>query len=126
MLEGALKAQIAKSFKGRLTLGTIRREVVTEIDDDTGDDVAPTVTTFSFEGIRESFSARYKAQSGIKAEDVKILVLLGSCVPATTPVQGDKIYLEAPWNKWHHVREVMEIDPAGATASLMAYEVPAP
>lgn len=125
LLEGALKAQIAKGFKGKLTLGTIRRGTATTVDD-AGNDVSGTPTEYACEGIRESFSTYTKAAANIPDTDVSILILLGSVKPATTPVTNDLIYLKAPWNRWHKVRRVLEIDPAGASAKLQAYEVPAP
>lgn len=125
LLEGALKAKIARSFKGKLTLGSIRRETATTVDN-LGNDVPSTPSTFTFEGIREDFSAYYKANAGIPDTDVSILVLLGSVKPVTTPVSSDKIYLQAPWNKWYQVRKVLSIDPAGASAKLQAYEIEAP
>lgn len=125
LLEGAIKAKIAAGFKGKLTLGTLRREAFSTVDS-SGDLTTSTVTTYAFEGIREAFSARYKAQAQIPDTDVSILILLGSVVPATTPKQDDKIYLETPWNAWYQVRKVLEIDPAGASCKLQAYEIPTP
>jgi len=125
LLVSGLKNKIAAAFKGKLTLGTLRRESFTGLDAD-GDPTGTTTATYTFEGIRESFTARYKAQAGIPDTDVAILILLGSCKPAVTPTQNDKIYLQAPWNAWFQVRKVLEIDPAGASARLQAYEIPAP
>jgi len=125
LLVSGIKTKVAAAFKGKLTLGTIRRETTVGLNA-LGDPTTPTVTTFSFEGIREDFSKWYKAQSGIPETDVGILVLLGSVVPATTPKQDDLIFLSAPWSLWYKVRNVLSIDPAGATARLQAYEVPAP
>lgn len=125
LLEGALKTKIAAAFKGKLTVGTIRRETTAAVNS-LGDTITPTVATYSFNGIRETFSARYRVQALIPETDVAILVLLGSVVPATTPKQEDLIYLSTPWNKWHKVRNILEIDPAGASCKLQVYEVPAP
>lgn len=125
LLEGTLKARIAAGFKGKLTTGTLRRDTAGAVDS-AGDATTPTVTTYTINGIRDSFSASYLAQTGIPITDVRILVLLGSVVPATTPVEDDAIYLNAPWNRWHQVRRVLEIDPAGASCLLQAFEIPAP
>lgn len=128
LLPSALKQTIAKAFKGRLLTGTLRREAVASVNSH-GDPVVGTITSFTFEGIRESFSARYKAQSGIPADDVSILVLQGSLKPATTITMDDQgafIFMGTPWNKWHKIRVVLEIDPAGATARLQCFEVAAP
>jgi hypothetical protein len=124
-LEGALKAKIAAAFKGKLTLGSIRRDGTTSVDG-VGDEVPGTPSTYTFEGIRESFSTYTKAAAGIPDTDVSILVLLGSVKPVTIARQGDQIYLQAPWNKWHQVRRVLEIDPAEASQRLQAYEIPDP
>jgi hypothetical protein len=120
-LEGALKKQVAASFKGKLLKGTIRREVPSL--NSLGDPVNGTPITASFEGIRESFSDA-SILAGIPETDVAILVLLGTTT--IVPQQDDLIFIGKPFNKWHKTRRVMAIDPAGATCRLQAYEVPAP
>lgn len=125
LLEKQLKKKVASVFKGKLTRGIISRDTGATTNS-AGDTVAGSPLTFTFEGIRESFSARYQMQAGIPTTDVSILILLGSVKPATTPQDDDKVYLKAPWNAWHQVRRTLEIDPAGATAKLQVYEIPAP
>jgi len=128
LLESQFKARIAKAFKGKLLRGTFRRSVEST-QDSFGDLATPTVTSFSFEGIRESFSARYKAQSGIPESDVSILILVGSVKPPTVFTEADQdqmVFMSTPWNEWYKIRRVLEIDPAGASVRLQCYEVPAP
>lgn len=115
-LDGMKKA-IAKGFKGKLRVGTIRRATPGGLDD-FGDPIAPTTADYPFEGIRESFDASWAASAGIPETDVGILVLLGSTT--VEPAQGDTVQIEG---KWHMVRHVLDIDPAGATIRLQAYEV---
>lgn len=122
-LSSQIKKQVASALRGRLLSGTLRRDVPASLDS-YGDPVPGTAAEYSFEGIRETYSARYRAQAGIPAEDVSFLVILGSVVPATTPAQGDHIKLEN--TDWHCVREVPEMDPAGATAKCQCYAVADP
>jgi hypothetical protein len=125
LLEGQLKERIAKGFQGKLTLGTLRRVTTTGLDNK-GDETSPVTTDVGFEGIRQSFSALYKAQAGIPETDVKILILLGSITTGVTPRESDMIYLKAPWNRWHKVRRILETDPARASCLVQAYEIPTP
>jgi hypothetical protein len=125
LLEGALKQSIASAFKGKLTLGTLRRVSSTTVDSK-GNPVPGTASTFTFEGIREDFSLFSKANSGIPETDVKILVLLGSLNPVTTIKKDDVLYLSTPWLKWYKVRRILAVDPAGASCSVQAYEIPDP
>ena len=120
-LESQIKAQVAQAFKGKLLAGTIRRVGATTLDN-RGNPVPGAVSTFAFEGIRESYSAVYRAQAGIPAEDVQFLVLLGSTTSA--PRQGDQIKLTN--TSWHQVRTIPEVDPAGATAKCQCYAIPDP
>ena len=125
LLEGELQRRIAKAFKGRLTLGTLRRTDSSGVDS-FGDAIASTSTDIGFEGIREDFSLFYKANSGVPETDVKILILLGSMTTLITPKEDDLIFMKTPWNKWYKCRRVLTIDPAAASCTLQAYEVPAP
>lgn len=125
LLESRLKKSLASAFKGRLTRGTLRRVASTTVDA-AGDLVPGAASSFTFEGIRESFDARYRAQAGIPENDVQILILLGSIKPATTPRQEDQIFLSTPWSKWHKIRQVLSVDPAGASGSYQCYEIEDP
>ena len=123
VLESSIRKQIAAAFKGRLLTGTLRRDTAASLDAK-GDAVPGTPDTYTFEGIRESYTAAYRNQAGIPAEDVQILVLLGSVKPATTPDQGDQIKLSN--TAWHQIRTIPEIDPAGATAKCQCYVIEDP
>lgn len=125
ILERQLKSKIAKAFKGKLLKGTLRRITAAGLDA-YGDPTSPTVQNVAFEGVRDTFSAYYKAQAGIPDTDVSILIILGSMNPALTPNQDDKVYVSTPWNKWYQVRKVLSIDTAGAVAQLQAFEIPDP
>lgn len=117
-LDGMNKA-IAKGFKGKLRTGVIRRTAAGGVDQ-WGDPVPSTTADYAFEGIRESFDASWAKTAGIPETDVGILVLLGST--DVQPAQGDAVQIEG---RWHQVRHVLDIDPAGATIRLQAYEVAA-
>lgn len=121
-LEGPLARTIARAFRGKLTDGTLRRESAASVDD-FGDPQSPTPSTFTFNGIRDSFDAKYRQQAGIPQTDVGVLVLLESVTPRTTPRQGDQVYIKA---QWHQVREILDQDPAGATMQLQCFEISAP
>lgn len=122
LLDGFIRQKIAAGFRGRLKKGVLRREGGGSLDNK-GDVVGATPTTFTFEGIRESFDARYRAQAGIPDTDVAFLVLLGSVKPVTTPQSNDLIQMDGVWYK---VRNTLAVDPAGASWRGQAYEVPSP
>ena len=115
-----MKKAIAKGFKGKLKQGIVRRATAGGVDE-WGDPVPSTTAEYPFEGIRESFDASWAASAGIPTTDVGILVLLGST--GIEPAQGDAIQIEG---KWHQVRRVLDVDPAGASMKLQAYEVSEP
>ena len=124
LLERRLKRIVAKAFKGKLTKGTLRRPGATAVDDN-GDEIPGQAATYAIgECIRESFSAYYRAQAGIPETDISVLVLLGTV--STPPRKDDQIFLKTPWNKWHQVRKILEVDPAGASAKYQVYEIPDP
>jgi len=123
LLESAIKKQVAAGFKGKLLPGTLRRETHTTTNG-FGDPVSPTVTTYAFEGIRETFDAGYAAGAGIPETDVKVLIIAGLLAAAAgQPRKGDKVFINGAW---HEVRRIIGIDPAGATYSLQCYEIDAP
>lgn len=116
--EGPLRRALAAGFKGHLSTGIIRRYTYTM--NSFGDRVPSGHTDYTFEGIRDDFNALYRAQAGIPDSDVRVMVILGLVKPPTTPVQTDKIFIK---NQWHEVRQVLEIDPADATAKLQCYKI---
>lgn len=122
-LEAQIKKQVASAFRGKLLSGTLRRVESSSLDAN-GDLIPGAPSEYRFEGIRDSYSAFYRGQAGIPAQDVRFLVLLGSVSPATTPMQGDQIKLAN--TGWHQIREIPEIDPAGATANCQCYVIEDP
>jgi len=121
LLESAIKDKIYAGFKGKLLTGSLRREAVSGGLDDYGDPVATTATTFSFEGIRETFDAAYRKRAQIPDTDVKVLIIAGSL--SVTPKQGDKVLIR---DVWHEVRRILAIDPANASYTLQAFEIDDP
>jgi len=119
-LEGSLKKAVAKGFKGKLLKGIVRKVVASAVNNQ-GDIVPTGIRDYPFEGIRENFSAYYKAQAGIPDTDVSILIILG--LTTTTPDKDDKIYINGTW---YQVRKILEIDPAGASAKVQAFSIPLP
>ncbi len=125
-----MKKLIAKGFHGRVLTGTIRRKI-TDSMNDYGDPEASSANTYKFEGVRDTFDAKYRAQALIPEQDVVILVLLGSTKagyslpgPDSSGIgQDDQILIAG---QWHQVRNVLEVDTAGAHARLQAFVIPDP
>lgn len=115
-LESQIAQAVAAGFKGKLLTGTIRRETVQSLDDN-GDPVV-TNTDYSFEGIRDSFSAYFAATAGIPLTDARILIIAG--LTAVVPSKDDKIKIGGGW---YQVRRVVEVDPATATYTLAAFAI---
>ncbi len=113
-----IRTAIASGFKGQLRTGTLRRPGYSSGVDSFGDPIPGTATTYECQGIREDYTALYKAEAGIPDEDVRIL-LIGGLV-SVEPVQGDQIFIES---KWHEVRRVESIDPAAASYTLQCFEI---
>lgn len=120
LLDKSIAKTVAQGFKGQLLTGTLRREVTKTVDD-AGDPATSTVTTYPFEGIRDTFNAVYAAAAGIPVTDVRILIIAGSI--KTVPVMDDKIFIRS---SWYQVRRITEIDPANATYTLAAFACKAP
>lgn len=120
LLESQIKKLIGQGFKGQLLKGALRRETTTTVDAK-GEEGTPVVTTYPFEGIRDTFDRRYATQAGIPETDIKILIIADSI--SVMPRAGDLIQLRGLWNK---VRAVIAVDPAGASYTLQAHEVAAP
>lgn len=124
LLESFLKNAIAAGFKGQLCKGTLRRPGGTTVNA-FGDVVTAPPTTWPIgECIRESLSKYYKGDAGIPEDDAVVLVLLGTV--AVVPQQHDQILVQAPFNRWHEVIRVLEIDPAGASGRYHCTDIPTP
>ena len=122
-LEGSLAKAIARGFKGKLKVGTIRENQPSGLDD-FGDEVPPdTIVEHTFTGIRENFDASWMARALIPETDVSILILLQSVNPLYQPKQDDLVFIE---KMWHKIRRILKIDPAGASIQLQCYVVQTP
>ena len=122
-LDGLVRREIARGLRGQLKKGTLRRDNTGTSVDNYGDPVAGTPKLYAFEGIREFFSVFSKAQAGIPDTDVKILFILGLISPHTRPIKDDKVYIE---HGWYQIRSILEIDPAGASMTVQAFQIPVP
>lgn len=118
-----IKKQIAAGFKNRLKKGSLRKLALGAGVDALGDPVSGTATLYSFDGIREDFTAMYRAATGIPDTDVKILIIAGSLPAGIEPLQDDYVAIE---NAWYKIRKVLSIDPANATYTLQAFEAKVP
>jgi hypothetical protein len=124
LLESQVKKLVAQNFKGRLLKGTLRRE--TRTINSAGDAVAGGSTTYTFDGIRENISVNYASRASIPVTDVAVLVILGSLPDGVEPRQGDKIQIPKGRGAWVQIRQVMQIDPAGASGRYACYQIEAP
>lgn len=113
---------VAKEFQGKLMKGTLRRELASSVNE-YGDPVPNRVSNHTFEGIRDNFTAHYALFYGIPQTDVRILIIMKSIKPATTPQKDDKIFIR---NEWYQVRKVLELDPANASITLQCFSIPNP
>lgn len=123
-----IATQIAAGFKGKLSNGLLRREVVSVLNP-LGDPVAPTWLTFAVQGIQDNFSAYYAASAGIPLTDVRVLIISNLIVPITDVRQDDYIFIRpvnAVTGNWLQVRRVLAIDPAVATYTLQCFKIEDP
>lgn len=117
-LDGKMRRDIAKAFRGKLKKGRIRVVEVASLDD-FGDAAPGDPVEAVFDGIQENFNAMWAAQAGIPDTDLSVLIILGSIKPQTVvPAQDTLIYIE---NQWVRVRKVLGTDPANATMRLQCY-----
>lgn len=121
LLESQLKKQVAAAFNGQLLTGTLRKESGATLDQ-YGDLATITKTDYSFDGIRDSFSAFYAANAGIPVTDARILVIAGSLSSGIVPDQDDKVKIGGDW---YRIVQVLEVDPAGATYTLQGHKIEA-
>ena len=100
--------------------GTLRRETVGALDAN-NDPTAPVVTTHSFSGFRDEFSASDKTRAQIPEDHFKINIY-GSTIDVE-PRRDDQILLQGSWSR---VIRVFEIDPANALYVLECHSIRAP
>lgn len=116
-LETAIRSEVAKAFKGRLLTCTLRRVAASTVDA-YGDPVYGAATTWSFDGIQDSFRAEFAAAAGIPVTDARILIIAGSL--ATTPQKDDQVKVR---DRWFQLRQRVEEDPANATYVFAGFEI---
>ncbi len=119
-LESAIRAQVATAFEGQLMTGTLRRVASTTVDE-FGDPVSGTASTWTFDGIVDTFSAQFAQAAGIPITDAKILIIAGSL--ATTAVKDDTVQIRSVW---YQLRQKVEQDPADATVVFAGFEIDDP
>lgn len=119
LLDGQIAAAIYAGFKGRLLTGTLRRETPGSGTDGFGDPNPGTTADYTFEGIKESYNASFRASAGIPQTDVRFLIIARSL--SVTPRRGDMVRFGS--GAWHQVREIEAIDPATATYQLQCFEL---
>jgi hypothetical protein len=86
-----------------------------------GDPVPGAASTWTFDGIVDSFSAFFAATAGIPATDVRVLIIAGSL--ATVPQQDDQVAFRG---EWYQLRRLVERDPANATYIFSGFKIEDP
>jgi hypothetical protein len=120
LLESSIRNQVAAALRGQLLTCILRRVASTALDD-YGDPVPGTATTYSFDGMRDTFRAEFAVASGIPVTDAKILIVAGSL--ATIPTKDDQVKIR---DQWYQLRRITAQDPAGATYEFAGYEITDP
>lgn len=115
-----IRTEIQRGFAGKLRTCTLMREV-SSTRNALGDAVAPTQSTWQFDGMRDSFNAAFAAAAGIPTTDVRILIIAGSL--AVEPRINDKVQCEG---RWFQLRQRVNVDPATATYTFAGFEIKAP
>lgn len=121
-LESLIKKQVAAALRGKLLTCTLRRAGSTSLDS-LGDPVPGAASSFSFDGIRDSFSLAFAQAAGVPVTDARILIVLGSLSPATSPLQDDQVKIRS---QWFQLRSKVAADPAGATEDWAGFEIEDP
>lgn len=122
LLESAIRAQVAQAFAGQLIRCTLRRVAKASLDA-SGDPVAGAATTYSFEGIRDTFTLAFAQAAGVPVTDARILFILGSIKPATSPRQDDQVKVR---DQWFQLRRQVGGDPANATEDWAGFTIEDP
>jgi hypothetical protein len=117
LLDGDLRAAIARGFAGLLLPGVVTRTVPGGGLDEHGDPIANTTVTYACQGFVETFSAFYRAQAGIPDTDVKITLIGG--LTGTRPQKDDRVTLRGTV---YQIRRIVNIDPAEASYELQGYQ----
>lgn len=86
-LEGVLRKELAKGFKGQLLKGVLFRDEYGELDD--RGNPTTTRTQYSVEGFIDEYNDIYRAQAGIPENDVKVVLIAGNC--EVDPIKDDLV-----------------------------------
>lgn len=121
-LESQIKKQVARAFRGQLLTCALRRASPASLNS-YGDPVLGAAETFSFDGIRDSFSLEFALAAGVPVTDARLLVILGSLDPVTLPRQDDQVMVRS---QWFQLRKQVAADPAGATQDWAGFEIEDP
>ena len=128
MLDGDLATSIFDGFRGRLSVGLLRKRAVPESGglDARGDPIDTVPTDKPIEGFYEDLDSAYMARAGLPADSVKVNIFAQSC-PGVVPGRDDVVKLtRASVDHWFQLRRV-QIDPAGALwVCPDAFEIPEP
>ena len=120
LLESFVRKQIKQGFQGQLLSGTLRRKTPGNTLDEYGDPTSNTFTTYTFNGMVDTYNAVYRAQAQIPETDVKVLIIAGSL--SVDPQRDDQVKIRSTW---YQLRSA-ETDPARAAWECQAFEIPDP
>lgn len=119
-LDGPLAKAIHKGFAGKLLQGTLTRVSAGTSTDGNGDPVGPSVSTYGFEGLVDTFSDQFRAQAGIPDGDVKILIIANSI--SVQPDKDDKVEIaRSSDSQKFQIRKLLDVDPARATYTCQGF-----
>lgn len=119
-LDGPLAKAIHKGFAGKLLQGTLTRVSVGTSTDENGDPVGPSVSTYGFEGLVDTFSDQFRTQAGIPDGDVKILIIANSI--SVQPDKDDKVEIaRSSGSQKFQIRKLLDVDPARATYTCQGF-----
>lgn len=128
LLESKIRSAVAAGLKGKLLTCTLRREVIGGLDD-YGDPVAGSVSTWTFDGMRDTFTLQYAQAAGVSVTDTRLLVIRGSSgLSGALPLQqDDKVKVtQDSVDEWLQLRTRTAQDPAGATEEWAAFSIATP
>lgn len=119
-LDGPLANAIHKGFAGKLLQGTLTRSSAGTSTDENGDPVGSSVSTYTFEGLVDTFSDQFRAQAGIPDGDVKILIIANSI--SVQPDKDDKVEIaRSSGSQKFQIRKLLDVDPARATYTCQGF-----
>lgn len=120
-LDSAVRDAVATAFAGQLLTCTLRRLGAPSSVNEFGDPVPGAAQTWTFDGIRDTFTLQFAQAAGVPVTDAKVLIILGSL--ATDPQQDDQVKIRS---QWLQLRKQVSADPANATQEWAAFEIDDP